>query len=119
MRATHDITDATGSWAVLRIEVEPAGVYDNWSSVRIFPLVDLRPGEEAVFTDQEADYLEALFERYARYADAQLAPGLFPRPAHRVDMVDPVPDVLVPRIVAELVDTLATMLRTRSPRGAS
>ena len=113
MRASHDITDATGSLGVLRIVVEPAGVYDGWSSVRIFDLVGFPEGE-ATFSEQEGDYLEALFERFALYADAQLVPDLFPRPAHRVDMVDPVPDGLVPRLVAELVDTLATMLRVRA-----
>ena len=116
MRASHDITDATGSWAVLRIQVEPAGVFEGWSSVRIWDLVGF-PEDEPVFSPEEGAFLDALFERFALYADAQLAPDLFPRPAHRTEMVDPVPDLLVPRLVAELVDTLTTMLRTRSPRG--
>jgi hypothetical protein len=106
----HTMTPPQGSFAVLAIEATAAGVYAGWSSVALW---DLTTGPESMFSPEEAALLAALFERYAMYADAQLAPDLFPRPAHAFDLVDPIPDLLVPRVVAALIDTLTTILRTR------
>ena len=111
----HTITASTGSFPVVGIGVLPAGVYAGWSSVQLW---DLTTRSEPLFSFEEAALLDGLFERYAMYADAQLAPDLFPRPAHAFDRLDPIPDVLVPRVMAALVDLLTTILRTRedSPR---
>ena len=106
----HLVTSPTGSFAVAGIEIRPAEVYQGWSTVYLW---DFTTPPESMFTADEARLLDGLFERYAMYADAQLAPDLFPRPAHAFDRVDPIPDLLVPRLLAAVLDLLTTILRTR------
>jgi len=108
----HTITPPTGSFAVAGIEVRPAGVYEGWSTVYLW---DFTTTHETVsmFTYEESLLLDGLFERYGMYADAQLAPGLFPRPVHAFDRADPIPDLLVPRVTAAVIDLVTTILRAR------
>lgn len=106
----HTLTPPHGSFAVLGIQVQPAGVYEGWSAVLVCALTT---GPDSMFTVEEAQLLDGLFERYAMQADAQLAPDLFPRPAHAFNRLDPIPDLLVPRVTAALIDLLTTILRAR------
>jgi hypothetical protein len=111
------ITSAGASFALVGVAVIPAGVYEGWSSVYLGDLTTTA-AEVSVFYADEQAMLVALFERFAGYADAQLAPDLFPRPACSYRYVDPVPDLLVPRVVAAVVDLVATMLRVTPVRPA-
>jgi|GEM_PF-2463932 hypothetical protein len=111
------ITPAGGSFALVGVAVIPAGVYQGWSSVYLGDLTTTA-AEVSVFYADEQTLLAGLFERFALYADAQLSPELFPRPASSYRYVDPVPNLLVPRVVPAVVDLVTTMLRVTPVRPA-
>lgn len=112
------ITPADASFALIGVAVAPAGVYEGWSTVWLGDLTTTA-AELSVFYIEEHTLLSGLFERFARYADAQLSPELFPRPVATSLSVDPVPDLLVPRVVVAVVDLVTTILRVEPIRPAS
>ena len=111
------ITPANGSFALVGVAVIPTGFYEHWSGIYLRDFTTTA-AELSVFYVEEHALLDGLFERFALYADARLAPDLFPRPAHSSQYVDPIPDLLVPRVVAAVVDLVTTILRVEPVRPA-
>ena len=108
MHTSHDITNRQGQ-TVVRVSVEPAPWGYRCSTVSV---VSMNGSAVRFSVDQwQAAELADVFDRYRLYGDAQLAPGIFPRPESTEFSVDFLPDQLVPRVVDEVTALLIAYMK--------